>query len=124
MPGPKRAAPACRAASQLLNSVPKLTPSVVNLLQAGGTLMVSPWAVVGDFAATKDGFLAGLEPSWLWKTSLSLGGLALTGATIVLANGLAEPLLGNDGSARSRRRLAGDDRRPGSMVAPSTWRRS
>ncbi len=78
--------------------------AVVNLFQAEGYLMFSPWIGVGDFRATEGGFLEGLEPSWAWKTGLSVGGLVLTGATIFLANSLLEPLLGNDDSTRSSRR--------------------
>lgn len=75
--------------------------SVVNLLQAGGYLMVGPWAPVGDFG--DDGFVRDVGAKLPAKLGLSAAGLGLTAGTLFWGNALSEPLLGGDPEERAAR---------------------
>lgn len=71
----------------------------VNLLQAGGYLMVSPLAGFGDW---KD-FVRGLPHGWLWRLGLTALGLAISSAALLAAVRTLEPLLGRQVEQRQRR---------------------
>ncbi len=75
--------------------------SVVNLLQAGGYLMVGPWAPIGDFG--EEGFVRDVGAKLPAKLGLSAAGLGLTAGTLFWGNALSEPLLGADPQDRSDR---------------------
>ncbi len=63
----------------------------VNLLQAGGYLMVSPLAGFGDWKE----FIRGLAQPLLWRLVLTALGLVISGAALRFAVGTLEPLLGS-----------------------------
>lgn len=76
--------------------------ATVNLLQAGGYLLVGPWVPVGDFG--KQGFVRDLDPRLPWQIGLSTLGVGITFGSLFLMNDLAEPLLGAEPEGRSSRR--------------------
>ncbi|MEQ1567174.1 MAG: hypothetical protein ABMA64_16155 [Myxococcota bacterium] len=76
--------------------------TVTNLWQAGGYLMVGPWLPVGDWGS--DGFLRDIDHPLPLQLGLSLGGAAMTFATIPLAQHLGKPLFGADGTRSARGR--------------------
>jgi hypothetical protein len=73
--------------------------AMANLFPAGGYLMVSPLAGFGDW---RD-FLQGLEPSLPWRLGLTLGGVALSAASLWAGVRNLEPLLGPEAADRKPR---------------------
>lgn len=71
----------------------------VNLLQAGGYLMVSPLAGFGDWKE----FIRGLAQPLLWRLGLTALGLVISAAALRFAVGTLEPLLGNRWEDRRQR---------------------
>ena len=71
----------------------------VNLLQAGGYLLVSPLGGFGDWKE----FIVGLDAPLVWRLGLTATGLALSSLALAIARATVEPLLGRDPGERRRR---------------------
>jgi hypothetical protein len=78
--------------------------STVNLLEAGGYMMVGPWVPVGDFGA--EGFLRDVENPVPLQIGLSALGTGITFGSMMIANDLGKPLWGSAQPPRlARKRL-------------------
>ena len=71
---------------------------MVNLLQAGGYLMIAPFFRLGDWNA----FLHGLRPQIGWKLALTALGLAISIATLHFGRRELAPFCGADNPLRSQ----------------------
>lgn len=87
----------CTAASPVARYFLWLS-AMVNLLQAGGYLMLSPFLGFGDWAA----FLDGLRRAFAWKLALTALGLLISFAALEFGRLALEPFCGASNPVRSR----------------------
>lgn len=96
----------------LLNRLKKLSSNAIyflwllgtiSLLTATGYLIFSGITGLGDFGFTRDGALFALTPIWLWRTLLTILGIAAYGSVVGYSLKKLNSILGGESPERVRR---------------------
>lgn len=72
------------------------------LMSATGYLLFSGVTGIGDFGTSRDGLIYQLAPEWLWRTSLTIIGIASYFASVLIAVREIDPHIAGAGRARIR----------------------